>query len=115
MKARLVLALATGLLFILGGICDAHPPIDLVLSNWKYTPNTITVHVGEPTTLHVTSSEGVHGLQSDELGIKQTVIMPGKFVDVTFTPTKEGTYLVHCSIMCGAGHPNMMLTVKVEK
>ncbi len=115
MKNLLTLALALGLLLSMGGVSIAHPPIDLVASNWKFTPGTITVHVGEPTTLHITSSEGVHGVQSDELGIKQTTIMPGKFVDVTFTPTKAGTYVIHCSIMCGAGHPNMTLTVKVEK
>jgi cytochrome c oxidase subunit 2 len=93
----------------------AHPSIDIVASNWKFTPNTITVPPGEPTTLRLTSSEGVHGFKSDELGIRDTIIMPNKFVTVTFTPGKAGTYIVHCTIICGAGHPNMMLTIKVQK
>jgi cytochrome c oxidase subunit 2 len=93
----------------------AHPSIDIVASNWKFTPNTITVPPGEPTTLRVTSTEGVHGLSSPDLGIPDTTIMPNKFVTVTFTPQKEGTYVVHCSVVCGAGHPNMALTVKVQK
>jgi cytochrome c oxidase subunit 2 len=95
-------------------VASAHPPIDIVASNWKFTPATITVPAGEPTTLHLTSSEGVHGIQSDDLGIKQTTIAPNKFVDVTFTPAKAGTYVVHCSIICGAGHANMALTIKVQ-
>jgi cytochrome c oxidase subunit 2 len=99
---------------ISGRAAYAHPPIDIVASNWKFTPGTITVHVGEQTTLHVTSSEGVHGIQSDELGIPQTTIVPGKFVDVTFTPKKAGTYVVHCSVICGAGHADMKLTITVE-
>ncbi len=109
------IALAIVAATLSGGRAFGHPPIDVVASNWKFTPATITVKVGEPTTLHLTSSEGVHGLQSDELGIPQTTIMPGKFVDVTFTPKKEGTYVVHCSVICGAGHADMKLTIKVEQ
>ena len=93
----------------------AHPSIDIVASNWKFTPNAITVPLGEPTTLRLTSSEGVHGIKSDELGIRDTTIVPNKFVDVTFTPAKAGTYAVRCSVLCGAGHPNMILTIKVQK
>lgn len=93
----------------------AHPSIDVVASNWKFTPDTITIPAGEPTTLRLTSTEGVHGLKSDELSIPDTTIMPNKFVTVTFTPKTAGTYVVHCSVVCGAGHPNMALTIKVEK
>lgn len=93
----------------------AHPSIDIVASNWKFAPDTITVPPGEPTTLRLTSSEGVHGIASKELNIPDTTIMPNKFTTVTFTPDKEGTYVVHCSIVCGAGHPNMVLTIKVQK
>lgn len=42
----------------------AHPSIDIVASNWKFTPNTFELYVGETATLRMTSSEGVHGLQS---------------------------------------------------
>jgi heme/copper-type cytochrome/quinol oxidase subunit 2 len=39
--------------------------------------------------------------------------MPNKFVTVTFTPKKAGTYTLHCAIVCGAGHDDMVLVVKV--
>ncbi len=91
----------------------AHPSIDIVASNWKFTPSSITLHVGQPSTLRLTSSQGVHGLQSDALGIPLTTIMPGTFSTVDVTPKKVGTYVVHCAIVCGAGHPNMALTVHV--
>jgi len=87
--------------------------IAIAASNWKFTPAVITVHVGEATTLHLTSDAGVHGIASKELGIAQTALIPGKSVDVTFTPTRAGTYVLHCSIMCGPGHDDMTLTVKV--
>jgi plastocyanin len=87
--------------------------ISIVASDWQFTPNTITVAAGRPVTLRLTSTSGVHGLQSGELGIPQTAISPGQFARVTFTP-KAGTYVIHCSIQCGAGHSNMTLTIVVK-
>ena len=109
----LALTAAAALVIGLAGRVLAHPSIDIVASNWKFTPGTITLHVGEPQVLRFTSSEGVHGVQSDELGIPLTTIMPGKFTAITVTPKKAGTYVLHCAIMCGAGHANMKLIVKV--
>ncbi|HEY5094320.1 MAG TPA: DUF305 domain-containing protein [Candidatus Eremiobacteraceae bacterium] len=91
----------------------AHPTIDVAASNWKFTPATITVNAGEPTTLRLISTSGTHGIASDDLGISSTMIQPGKFVEVSFTPKTSGTFAVHCSVFCGAGHPNMVLTVVV--
>ncbi|HVA28398.1 MAG TPA: cupredoxin domain-containing protein [Candidatus Baltobacteraceae bacterium] len=109
---RLFQALLTALA-LTTSLATAASPISIVTSNWKFTPNTITLKAGVTQTLHLTSSQGVHGLQSADLGIPQTMIMPGKTVDLTVTPKKPGTYVLHCAIMCGAGHPNMALTVKV--
>jgi len=92
---------------------SAHPSIDIVASNWKFTPSAIELHVGQATTLRLTSTEGVHGLQSSVLGIQQTAITPGSWKTVSVTPSKAGTYVLHCTIVCGAGHPNMTLTVHV--
>jgi cytochrome c oxidase subunit II len=108
-----IAAVAAAFLFAPVQRAAAHPSIDIVASNWKFTPSTIELHVGETTVLRLTSAEGVHGIQSDDLGIPQTTIMPGQFTTVTVTPKKAGTYVVHCSIMCGAGHADMALTVKV--
>jgi len=91
----------------------ANRSIDIVASNWKFTPNAIELHEGQTTTLHLTSSEGVHGLQSDDLGIAQTTIVPGSTKSIDVTPKKPGKYVLHCAVMCGAGHPNMTLTVNV--
>ena len=108
-----IAALAAGFLIAPIHQAVAHPSIDIVASNWKFTPSSIELHVGETTVLRLTSSEGVHGLQSDDLGIAQTTIMPGQFTSVSVTPKKAGTYAIHCSIVCGAGHADMVLTVKV--
>lgn len=94
-------------------VASAHPTIDIVASNWKFTPSTITVPVNDPTTLRLTSSSGVHGIQSDELGITKTTITPGSFQLVTFTPHDAGKYVLHCAVVCGPGHADMALTVVV--
>jgi cytochrome c oxidase subunit 2 len=102
-----------GAVAALASLAAAHPSIDIVASNWKFTPSTIELHVGQPTTLRLTSSEGVHGLQSDALGIPLTTIQPGGWTTIVVTPKTAGTYVLHCAIVCGAGHANMTLTVHV--
>ena len=92
---------------------SAHPTVDVAVANWKFTPATITIPVGEPTVLRLTSTSGVHGIQSDDLGIPMTTIPNGKTVEVTFTPKKAGTYVLHCMVFCGPGHADMKLTVVV--
>ena len=91
----------------------ATSPISIVASNWKFTPNSIQLRVGQESTLHLSSSQGVHGLQSDALGIPLTTIAPGSSTNVKVIAKKAGKYVIHCAIMCGAGHPNMTLTVNV--
>ncbi len=90
------------------------PAVTLEASNWQFSQSIVTAHVGVPVTLHVISKQGVHGIKSDELGIADTMLLPGKTVTVTFTPKKAGVYKVHCSVPCGPGHADMAFTVKVE-
>ncbi len=102
-----------GMVVAAASIALAHPTIDIVASNWKFTPAKITIPVNQPTTLRLTSSSGVHGLESSDLGIAKTTISPSGFQLVTFTPTKPGTYVLHCAVVCGPGHADMALTVVV--
>jgi cytochrome c oxidase subunit 2 len=111
--ASLVALLAAAALIVPAASASAHPTIDIVASNWKFTPNFIELHVGQETTLRLTSSEGVHGLQSDDLGIPLTTIAPGSVKTVNVTPKKAGKYVLHCGVMCGAGHGDMTLTIDV--
>ncbi len=88
-------------------------PIKVVSSNWKFAPGSITVHVNQPVELALTSKEGVHGIESSDLKIPNTMILPGSSKTITFTPTKVGTYVIHCNLPCGPGHTDMTFTVKV--
>lgn len=95
-----------------GSIASADP-ITITASNWKFAPASVTVHVNQAVTLDLTSTQGVHGIASSALGIPQTEILPGSTEKVTFTPTKVGDYVLHCTIPCGQGHAKMMLTIRV--
>lgn len=96
-------------------VSAAHPATDIVVKNWSFTPATVEAHVGEPTVLRFSSSEGVHGVEAADIGLAKAIITPGKVSEVTFTPKKEGTFAVHCAVVCGEGHDKMVLTVKVVK
>lgn len=82
-------------------------------SDAMFTPSEITVHAGQPVELKLVGKSGVHGIESSALGIPATAITPGSTKTVTFTPTKTGTYTLHCTIPCGADHSQMMIIVKV--
>ncbi|HYZ15905.1 MAG TPA: hypothetical protein VE591_05870, partial [Candidatus Acidoferrum sp.] len=64
--------------------------------------------------LHVTSTGGVHGIASDELGIARTAILPDSPLTITVTPKHPGTYRLGCAIVCGPGHQDMQLLVDVQ-
>ncbi|MEO9264048.1 MAG: cupredoxin domain-containing protein [Candidatus Baltobacteraceae bacterium] len=80
----------------------------------SFTPNKIVLHAGQTTTLHFEKTEGVHSIASQELGIRSTILTPGKNVDIDVTPAKTGTFVVHCGIVCGTDHESMALTVVVN-
>jgi cytochrome c oxidase subunit 2 len=109
-----LIALAASVLLGVGAATAATntTSVSVVASNFKFTPSTIEMHVGQSTTLRLISS-GVHGLKSDDLGIPQTAMMPGQTTTVIVTPKKAGKYVLHCAIMCGTGHADMTLTVNV--
>lgn len=84
-----------------------------ITTSQSFSPAQITVHAGQPVTLKFVGTSGVHGVESKDLGIPATMIMPGSTKTVTFTPQKAGTYTLHCTVMCGPKHADMALVIKV--
>lgn len=80
----------------------------------KFAPNHIVLHVNKRQTLRFTSVAGVHGIASTDLGIPATMIMPDKPISVAVTPKNAGTFKIPCTIVCGANHADMLLTVEVK-
>ncbi|MEO7039138.1 MAG: cupredoxin domain-containing protein [Candidatus Elarobacter sp.] len=93
----------------------ALPVVSIVATaEQKFVPDHVVLHVGKAQTLRFTSTGGVHGVQSTDLGIPSTMIAPGKPVSLSVTPQKTGTYKIPCSIVCGPNHADMALTVEVK-
>jgi heme/copper-type cytochrome/quinol oxidase subunit 2 len=107
------ISLALLLIVSLPAPASADTSLNIVASMGKFAPDAIQMHVGENTTLHVTSTEGVHYLKSEELGIPLTTIAPGSVVTVVVAARKTGTYVLHCAMFCGPGHEDMEITVTV--
>jgi heme/copper-type cytochrome/quinol oxidase subunit 2 len=91
------------------------PAIDVVATaDQKFAPDHIVLHVNKRQTLRFTSSGGVHGIASPDLGIPATMIMPDKSVSFAVTPKKAGAYVLPCTIVCGPNHADMALKVEVK-
>ncbi len=67
-------------------------------SNYKFTPDKITVKKGEKTRIVFKNTGGMHDFRVDELNIATAVIQTDKEDFVEFTPTKTGTYEFYCSV-----------------
>jgi cytochrome c oxidase subunit 2 len=94
---------------------SALPVVNVVATGeQKFMPDHVVLHVGKRQTLRFTSTGGVHGVASKELGIPATTIAAGQPVSVVITPKKAGTYKVQCTIVCGPGHADMLLTIEVK-
>ncbi len=114
--AAVMLAALTGPTYAAKPAPKPAAPINVVATaEQQFQPAVVVMHVGKAQTLHFTSASGVHGIASTELGIPQTMIAADKPVNVVVTPKKAGTYKLPCTIVCGPGHAEMLLTIEVKK
>ena len=105
-----MLRLALPLLaFALAG-ASAEQRIDIALSNFKFTPSTITLEHGQPYVLHLTSSGG-HSFAAKAFFAAATMragerakvpggkieLEGGEGVDVHFIAPAAGTYKITCT------------------
>lgn len=89
------------------------PQVVSIDTTTAFSPSEITVHAGQPVELKFVGKGGVHGVESADLGIPSTTIVPGSTKTVNFTPKKAGTYTLHCTVPCGPNHAKMALVIKV--
>ncbi len=96
--------------------------IDVAASMDGFDRTRITVKVGQPVTLRLTSMD--NSMHTDGGGrhqwavdaFKVSVVAPPEGSNtVTFTPDKVGTYMFYCDIWCGGrANPSMQGTLVVE-
>ncbi len=110
-----LLALAAGLGLAGSGVRAAEEPkvIAVTAKRFEFSPNELTLKVGETVRLQLTTEDVTHGFFAKPLGIDE-VIVPGKTTEVLVTPNAAGRYTTICDHFCGAGHGGMRMTIVVE-
>jgi cytochrome c oxidase subunit 2 len=74
--------------------------------------NELHVPVGRPVKLVMTSEDVIHNFSIPAMRVKADVI-PGRFVQIWFEPTRPGTYQIFCAEYCGTQHSGMIGQVVV--
>lgn len=74
--------------------------------------NQLHVPVGRAVKLIMTSEDVIHNFSIPAMRIKGDVI-PGRFVQIWFEPTRPGTYQIFCAEYCGTQHSGMIGQVVV--
>ena len=87
--------------------------MSITAKNYSFSPSVVHLKKGDTVHFHLRASQGVHGLNVPEVGIKSAVLT-SKELTITAVPKKAGTFLTHCTVVCGPGHPNMKMTFIVE-
>lgn len=85
--------------------------VTLKATNYQFDQKEYKVKKGQPVTITLDNSQGVHGAAIAEFDVK----VDNNKKTVTFTPDKAGSYPIICSIMCGTGHAGMKSTLVVEE
>jgi cytochrome c oxidase subunit 2 len=74
--------------------------------------NELHVPVGRAVKLIMTSEDVIHDVFVPAFRVKADVI-PGRYTDIWFEPTKPGTYHLFCAEYCGTRHSGMIGQVVV--
>lgn len=121
MKRKLILLALVAFVVAGAGVlpwktrADATPQrIEITAKRFSFSPAEITLKKGEPVVLDLKSEDVAHGILISELNVNLKVGKHGT-AELQFTPDKAGDFVGHCSVFCGAGHGDMMLTVHVTE
>jgi cytochrome c oxidase subunit II len=72
----------------------------------------LEIPVGETIEFNLTSTDVIHSFWVPEFLFKRDVI-PGHPNHFSITATQTGTFIGHCSELCGLYHSRMLFTVKI--
>ena len=91
---------------------DSPRRIEVTATKFAFTPGEITLKKGQLVVLILKSADVAHGLRFRELNLNVKADK-GASAELAFTPDKTGTFVGHCSVFCGSGHGEMILTLHV--
>ena len=85
------------------------------MSQFSFSPSTITVKKGEKVKITVTSKDVTHSLLIPELNVNSGPVAKDQSGAVEFVADKSGTFEFRCATVCGVGHKDMKGTLIVEE
>ncbi|HEX8911242.1 MAG TPA: cytochrome c oxidase subunit II [Humisphaera sp.] len=80
--------------------------------NGRREINALTVPVGRPVKLVMSSEDVIHSFYIPAFRQKQDVV-PGRYSYMWFEPTEPGEYHLFCAEYCGTQHSGMIGTIRV--
>lgn len=114
MKRRFVVMLGVPLAFAASRLtAETTPQVRIAAKRFEFHPNKVTVKLGQPVLLVLTSEDRIHGFKIPELGLRHEIV-PGQETRVALTPQKAGRFTFFCDVFCGDGHEDMDGTLTVE-
>lgn len=78
-----------------------------------WTPENLTVAVGEPLHIRLTSDDVTHGFAVGQMDQPAVEVMPGEMTDITLVFDKPGKYTFYCTRWCSVNHWRMRGTIEV--
>jgi len=78
-----------------------------------WTPENLTIAVGKPLHLRLTSDDVTHGFAVGQLDQPAVDINPGEMSDITLVFSKPGKYTFYCTRWCSVNHWRMRGTIEV--
>jgi cytochrome c oxidase subunit II len=76
----------------------------MIAERYLFVPDRITVPVGVPVRLRITSADVPHAFRVAGVRVK---VVPGFVTEAYFSLASPGEYEVQCEEFCGAGHHAM--------
>ncbi len=95
-----------------GNPLGVDPKDPLVKAN-AIAVNDLHLVVNRPVAVRIESVDVIHSFFLPNFRVKQDAV-PGRPVEIWFTPTKAGGYQIACAQLCGVGHYTMRGNVTVE-
>jgi cytochrome c oxidase subunit 2 len=80
--------------------------VSVTATKFDFGVRDIRVTKGRPVTIALANPDFPHGFAIPDFNVRVDAV-PGKTVEVTFTPDRAGRFVFLCDNFCGEGHDRM--------
>jgi cytochrome c oxidase subunit 2 len=115
-RGLIIAAVFAAMGYVGAGIAQAptEQRIELVAVKYDFNPPEIRVKRGVSVRLILTSPDFPHGFGIPDFK-RRVDLIPGKPVELVFTPDRAGKFPFLCDNFCGEGHDRMSGFIIVEQ